>query len=234
MALNQIYYLGKNNEFKIQTAPDGDAAYIVQIGTSAAYLDSSSTSFKGLEFRLSSSATSGDVRGMYLRFQLNGTGTTSGEALRVYTNVNDNIATAHGAHIGLSFYAEAGGSECSGLAAAVRGTLQIPDIASWAPTGTYCAGMFEIYSDGDDSDPAGMTELSVLRLCNSGDATGKGDVDDDAFLFSVQGFDDTKASGHLLQSDGDEPTWDNVTTYIKVKLGSETMYLLAVPAYASD
>jgi len=189
MALNEYHYFGKSNEVRVQTASDGNPEVILGIGTSASYVSGgTNTGFKGAELRLASSATSGDVRGMYLRFQLAADGTTSGEALRVYTNVNANVATAHGAHVSLNFVATAGGSECSGLAAAVRGTLQIPDIASWAPTGTYCAGMFEIYSDGDASDPDGMTELAVLRLCNSGDATGAANIDDDAYILSVQGF----------------------------------------------
>jgi hypothetical protein len=48
--------------------------------------------------------------------------------------------------------------------------------------------MFEIYSDGSNSDPAGMTVLSCITLSNSGDGTGGDDVDTDAVLIDVAGF----------------------------------------------
>ena len=89
--------------------------------------------------------------------------------------------------------------------------------------------MFELYSDGDASDPAGLTELSVLRLCNSGDATGKADVDTDAYLFSVQGFtaaaDTTKvvSSVSLAELPGS-------TVGLRVKVGSTAYYIPCVAA----
>lgn len=168
---------------------------IIKCGTSSAYITEDTADYKFLSFYLDNGASSGDNRGMYLRLALTGGG--GGEAARIYTNVDANAGTAHGAHISIDFAATAGGSECSGLAAAVRGTMHIPNIASWAPTGTYRCGMFEIYSDGTNSDPAGMTQLSVLSLCNSGDGTGKADVDTDAAILDLQGWtsagDTTKA-----------------------------------------
>ena len=162
------------------------SAVIAGVGTSASPCTIATADAKFMEFRCSTTATSGDNRLLYMEYTLAGTG--GGECLRVNTRVHANVATAHGAHFGLEFLNTAGTSECSGLGVACRGTLMIPNIASWAPTGTYAAGMFEIYSEGTNSDPAGMTELSVLRLCNSGHATGAADVDDDAFLLSIQGF----------------------------------------------
>lgn len=207
-------------------------AVLLGVGTSADPSTTATADKKFIELRCSTTATSGDNRLAYMEYSLSGTG--GGECLRANTRVLANVATAHGAHIGLEFLATAGASECSGLGVAVRGTLMIPNVASWAPTGTYAAGMFEIFSVGSNSDPAGMTELSFLRICNSGDGTGKADVDTDAYFLSLQGFDDSKSGGNVIQVDGDEPTWDNVTTYIKVKLNSEVMYLLAVPTYAVD
>lgn len=180
---------------------------------------------KLLELRVSSEAASGDNRIAYLRYTLDGAG--GGEALRALTVVNENVGTAHGAHFGLAFDATAGGSECSGLGAAMRGTLQIPDVASWAPSGTLCAGMFEVYSDGSASDPAGLTELSVLRLCNSGDATGAADVDTDANILSVQGF--TAASGVTKAvSSTSLAELPSGTVGLRVKIGTGTYYIPAV------
>lgn len=188
-----------------------------------------STNF--IDFRMANSATSGDNRGAYLRLALTGEGTGGGETLRALTNVGANLGTAHGAHISLSFAAEAGGSETSGLGAAVRGTTHIPNVASWAPTGTVYAGMLELYSDGSSSDPAGLTELAVLCLSNSGDATGKADVDTDAFVLSIQGF--TAATGVTNAISNTSPSELDMTSSalgIRVKIGAGTYYIPAIPA----
>ena len=198
---------------------------LMGVGTSASPSTTATADAKFIELRCSSSATSGDNRLHYSEYTLTGGG--GGECLRVNTRVHSNLGTAHGAHIGLEFLGTAGTSECSGLGAAVRGTLMIPNIASWLPTGTYAAGMFEIYSVGTASDPAGMTELSVLRLCNSGDATGAADVDTDAFLISVQGF--------TVGNETANKTWINTITAatinagcteaLKTKVGANTRYI---------
>lgn len=179
--------------------------------------------------RVTTSATSGTVEGTYTRLAFEADGTATGEALRAFTNVNANIATAHGAHISLSFEAAAGGSETSGLGVAVRGTTHIPDVASWAPTGTLYAGMFELFNDGAASDPAGLTELAVLCLSNSGNATGAADVDTDAFLLSIQGF--TAATGVTnAVSSTSLSELPSGTVGLRVKVGSGTYYIPAVAA----
>jgi len=170
----------------------------IQCGTSSSFVTTSTADKKFLQYYIENTAATGDNRAMYLRLKLSGGG--GGEALRVFTNVEANSGTAHGAHISLNFVATAGGSECSGLGVAIRGTLHIPDVASWAPTGTYSAGMFEIYSDGTASDPAGMTRLSVLQLSNSGNATGKADVDTDGYIFDLQGWTAAADAAHAVSS----------------------------------
>ncbi len=149
--------------------------------------------------------------------------------MRGSTVVKSNVGTAHGAHFGIEFLATAGASECSGLGVGLRGTFMIPNVASWAPTGTYAAGMFEIFSEGSDSDPAGMTELSVLRLENSGNATGKADVDTDAFLFSIQGFTAAADTTKLLSSKSLAELPAN-SIALRIKVGATTYYMLAVLA----
>lgn len=177
--------------------------------------------------------TSGDARILYCRLSLHGS--VGGEALRVFTNVNANLDTARGAHISLNFVATAGGSECSGLGVAAAFTLHIPNVASWAPTGTYGPVSSEIYSDGTNSDPAGMTTLAFYHAFLSGNTTGDNDVDSDAVLLNIEGpFTATKGGSNMLAETGDEPTWDNVTMYIKIKVKGTIMYLLAVPTIASD
>ena len=206
---------------------DGDSTngLIMGRGNSTTKYGTDVANSRFFDFNLENSATSGANRGMYLRIAFTGAGTGSGESLRAFTNVDANIGTAHGAHISLDFAATAGGSECSGLGVANRCTLHIPNIASWAPTGTYAAVQSEIYSDGSASDPAGMTELSFFRVVNGGHASGKADVDDDAFFFSVQGF--TDATGNLVRVA--VPT--TLAASLKCKVGSTTYYL---PLYTAQ
>ena len=189
-------------------------------GTAVAPLTTSTADAKFVEFRTETTAASGDNRLMYLRYALEGAG--GGEAMRASTVVNENVGTAHGAHFGIEFEAGADASECSGLGVGLRGTLMIPNVASWAPTGTYAAGMFEIYSVGSESDPAGMTELSVLRLLNANDATGREDVDTDAFLLSIQGF--SSGATNMLY-DANENAIAQPNGSIKIKIGNDTRYL---------
>lgn len=209
--------------WKSQAGADSASGLLFGVGTNADPATTATADGKFMEFRCSTTAASGDNRLIYLRYYLEGAG--GGECFRASTVVNENVGTAHGAHFGIEFEASAGGSECSGLGVGLRGTFMIPDIASWAPTGTYAAGMFEIYSEGTASDPAGMTELSVLRLVNAGDATGMADVDTDAFLFSIQGF--TSGTGKVVEIGTSMGT---VTGTVKIKIGADTRYL---PFYSS-
>lgn len=210
----------KNGVVNWRTAGGAKAANAVLfgIGTDADPSTTSVADKKFIEMRCSTSATSGDNRLCYYRYLMEGAG--GGECMRASTVVNANLGTAHGAHFGIEFEATAGGSECSGLGVGLRGTLMIPNVASWAPTGTYAAGMFEIYSEGTSSDPAGMTELSILRLVNSGDSTGAADIDTDAFLLSVQGF--TAGTGKMLE---EGTSHGSVSATLKIKVGANTKYL---------
>lgn len=214
---------------------DSSNAVLLGGGTSSDPSVSSSANARFLDFNCSTTyAGSSDSRAAYLRIHFDGEDSNAGgEALRAYSIVNENIGTAHGAHVSLAFKAEAGGSECSGSGRAIRATLQIPDVASWAPTGTYSAAQFEIYSDGTASDPAGMTALSVLELSNSGDATGAADVDTDAAILSLQGWtaaaDTTKAISSV--SLAELPAG---TVGIRVRIGSTLYYIPAVAATAWD
>lgn len=198
-------------------------ALVMGLGNSTTRAITTTADSKFISFYLENAATSGDNRAMYLRMYHSGAG-GGGEALRAFTTVNANCATAHGAHVSLNFLDTAGGSECSGLGVAGRFTLHIPNVASWAPTGTYAAIQAEIYNDGSASDPAGMTELSCIRVVNGGNTTGAADVDDDAFFFSVQGF--TAASGNMFYADAP----GTLAASLRCKVGSTTYYL---PLYSA-
>jgi hypothetical protein len=232
---NLLYKLQRVSELElrggdVRTWRNGEAftAKLLGGGTDASPLTSGTANLKFVEFRCSCSASSGDNRLMYLRYQLTGGG--GGECMRASTVVKSNVGTAHGAHFGLEFLATAGGSECSGLGVGLRGTLMIPNVASWAPAGTYAAGMFEIFSEGTVSDPAGMTELACLRLVNSGDGTGKVDVDTDAFIFSLQGWTTAADATKNIRTDSLAELASGNVVGIRCKIGSGTYWIPAVPS----
>ncbi len=193
---------------------------MVLAGKSSARVITSSA-LKFLQYYLESTATSGDIRGMYMRLYLSGAG-AGGEAARLFTTINDvACGTAHGAHISLGF---ASSGELSGLGVAGRNTLHIPDDAGWTG-GTLAALQAEIYSDGTASDPDGVTELSFIRVINDGHSNGKADVDTDAFLLSLQGM--AAGTGKIVEIGTSMGT---VTGTLKIKIAGDTRYL---PFYSS-
>jgi len=143
-----------------------DNAVCMGAGTSAAPLESASTSKNFMEFRLKHTGASGDIRGMYLREYL--AGGAGGEALRAFTTIQAAAGTAHGAHISLNF----GDSPAtlSGLGVAMRGTLHIPDRA--ITLGTCAAVQAEVYLDGTSAVPTGTVSL-IRGVIDGGDATAR-------------------------------------------------------------
>lgn len=141
---------------------------------------------------LDDGSASGDNRMMYLKYIFTGAG-GGGDGFRMYT-VIDGVAkgTVHSAHISL---APSGIGTVTGQGAAMRNTLHVPNVAMGAG-GTYSPNICEIWSDGDDSDPAAVTLLAFMRFVNGGNANGVADVDDKAYLFTVEG--GAIASGNVI------------------------------------
>ena len=204
------------------------SAKVLEIGDSAYPIDMTAGG-TAVNIRIKHSAGATDTRALYVRAaaEVSPGANNSIEALRAFTNVNENISNANGAHISLSFDDTAGGSECSGEGYAVKATTHIPNVASWNPTGTLAAMKAEIYSDGAASDPDNLTELSFIRIENAGNATGKADVDTDAFLFSIQGFTSAADVTKVLSSVSlaELPA---STVGLRVKIGAGTYYIPAV------
>lgn len=193
-------------------------ALLLGMGSSSAKETTATAGKNFIEFRLESTATSGDSRGIYNRLYLKGAG-VSGESLRVFTSIDDvAAATAHGAHISLNFQST---GEVTGLGVAMRATLHVPDDATWAP-GTIAAIQAEIWSDGAASDPDGATEISLIRVVNGGNASGIADVDDDADLLALSGF--TIGAGNMVQADVDETKFSHK---IRINVGGTEMFLMA-------
>ena len=205
---------------------DGDQlaspdAIVLNIGTTASPIDST-VSGNIVNIRASFTNTSGDARNIYNRMYLEGT--AGGDAMRVFTTVNNNLDNARGAHISLNFEATAGGSECTGTGTPLTTTLHIPNVAAWAPTGTLYGAQIQIYSDGTNSDPAGLTTLACLSIENAGHATGMADVDTDAFLLNLGGW--TAGSGKLFDTGHTGTTVvGNMTASLKIKVGATTYYI---------
>jgi len=192
------------------------AALALGIGAAATRATTATADKNFCELRTESTATSGDSRGIYNRLYLGGAG-VSGESLRSFTTVDDvAAATAHGAHISLNFNAT---GSVTGQGIAGRNTLHIPDDASWAP-GTIAALQAEIWSDGDNSDTDGATEVSFLRFVNGGNANGIADVDDDAALMVLSGF--TIGAGNVVAAQSAAV----VSHTIRINIGGTLYYLM--------
>lgn len=194
------------------------AALVFGAGTSASPATTATADKNFLDFRTQSTATSGDARGIYNRLYLAGAG-VSGESLRSFTTVNNvAAATAHGAHISLSFGAT---GTITGQGIATRSTLHLKDEAL-ASNVTMAALQAEIYSDGANSDPGGSTKLSYLRCVNDGHANGIADVDDDANLIEIIGH--TIGAGNMVVAEVDETKFSHK---IRINIGGTTYYLMA-------
>ena len=213
----------QTNNIVITTSPTGTAGSILKAGTSSAKISTATANTNFIQIYAENTAATGDNRGIYNRLYFTADlGTGGGESLRSYTDLTGaTVGTAHGAHISLGMGEETTGGAVTGLGVGVRATLGLPDIAM-AAGGTYAAMMPEIYSFGDASDAGAVTELSFIRVVNGGDATGMGTVDDDAFLFSLQGL--TAGDGHLFDSTVNltNPQIDHT---LKIKIGSSTYYI---------
>lgn len=196
-------------------------ALVMGLGTSTARAQANAAGRNFLSFYFENYATSGDNRGMYLRQYLSGAG-TSGEAARIFNTVNDvAAATAHGAHISLSFGTS---GSVTGQGIAMRGTLHMPSTALSASNVTYSAVQAEIYSDASTSDPAGNL-LSYFRAVNGGDATGGADVDDDAALFDISGV--TIATGNMVAESATEA---NYSHSVRVRINGTNYYMMLASA----
>lgn len=165
---------------------------IIRAGTSSSPVTEDTADMRFVSLYFDDGATSGDARGIYNRLYITGAG-GGGESLRSFTTVNNVAgATAHGAHISLSFGSS---GKLTGQGIAGRFTLHMPSTALNASNVTYAAIQAEIYSDGASSDPSGNL-LSAIRVINDGNATGMADVDDDCALLDLVGW--TAGSGNLL------------------------------------
>lgn len=214
-----------NGFLKLNAADGADSAngLLMGVGTSGDPATTSTAGKSFMEFRTQSTATSGDSRGFYLRHELGGAG-VSGEAIRAFSKLTAATSTSRGAHISLDI---ASGGSVTGAGYGVDGQILVPD-AAVGSGGTYAVLNAEIYSAGSSSDMGAVTELSYMRINNGGDATGAGTIDDDAFLFVLNGF--TSGAAHLWYDN--QKAAPAVEEFVKVKTPSGTRYLALYNANA--
>lgn len=189
------------------------AALLHGLGTSTTPVQTTSGSVNFLGYWVQSNATSGDVRGLYMRLFLTGTGGT-GEAARIFTTMQNAAgSTARGAHISLDFAAT---GTVTGLGVALECTLHIPNQGT--QSGTLAPIKLAINSDGSNSDPSGSA-ISYIRVDNQGSALD--DVDDDVYLFDIQGH--TIGDGNLVEVAQAEASYEH---NIRIRVGATVMYLM--------
>ena len=198
------------------TSAGADSGAVLHgLGTSSGRVTTGTAGKKFMSYYTESSATSDDSRGFYMRHYISGVG-GGGEAIRSYATVlNVAASTARGAHISLDFGAT---GTVTGLGVALECTLHIANQAT--QNGTLAAIKLAINSDGSTSDPSGAA-LSYLRIDNQGDATGGIDVDDDVYLFDIQGH--TIGANNLVEVAADESGYAHG---IRIRVGSTEMYLM--------
>ncbi len=200
-----------NDKLKLAAAAGADSAsgLLFGVGTSADPALSNVADANFIEIRAKTTATSGDNRLAYFRYDIGGAG-ANGDCLRAFTDLTAAAATARGTQISL----QAGATGyITGLGISVDAQLYIKNEVVHAG-GTYAAVNAEIYSEGSTSSVAGVTELAFLRIANSGNETGAGTVDAKAFLFDLSGF--TSGAANLwYDHQGAAPT--NIEEWVKVK-----------------
>lgn len=116
------------------------------------------------------------------------------------------------------------------MGVASRNTLHLADQAYTGLGGTYSATQPEIWADGATTDPAGITELSLIRCVLGGngagaDTGGVADIDDDAYLLVLDG--GTTGSGNIVESSATEA---NYAYSLRCKINGTVMYLMAASA----
>ena len=104
---------------------------------------------------------------------------------------------------------------------ATRSTLHIANQAHTYLPGTLAAIQPEIWSDGSNSDPVGLTELSLIRCSIGGHADGIADVDDDAFLLVLDG--GGIGSGNIVEASNTETNYSHTA---RCKLNGTIVFMM--------
>jgi hypothetical protein len=182
-------------------------------GTTANPNNSSTADAKFIEFICKSTASSGDNRLMYLRYDIDGAG--GGECIRAFTELGASCGTARGAHISLEVNSA---DYPTGLGVGVDAQLMLESGATGG--GTLAALQAEVY--GASGATVGSSSASFLRFSNNGaSSTETDDIDDNADLMALNGF--TVGAGNILQADTDETKFSHKA---RIDIGGTKYYIM--------
>lgn len=160
--------------------------------------------------------------GFYTRSYIS-TASVDADAARIYATVNDVTATTvRGLHCSLSF-GDTG--TVTGMGAAAEFTVHVHNEGDM--TGHIYGVKSAIHSDAADSDTAGAV-FAFYAAVNQGagtGATGTNAVDDDAYLFHLDGF--AIADDHMIDAAATAYDGSDFTHGIKIRIGSTDYWLLA-------
>ncbi|MBT3267197.1 hypothetical protein HN371_08605 [Candidatus Poribacteria bacterium] len=176
-------------KFRASGGADAAAALLGGVGTTGSPATTAVAGQNMLEFRVQTTATSGDFRGLYIRADFDGDG-VAGEGIRSNCVSDQDVAgTVNGIHA--SFEVKAGG-DITGAAHGGRFGFIVPDDSS-ITQGTVAGAMSEIYLTGTSST-LNATQHSLHRFTAAGAnaATRNAEV---LNLFSVEGV--TTTSGGM-------------------------------------
>jgi hypothetical protein len=149
---------------RLGSAAASASGLLMGVGTSAAPAASSTADAKFVEIRAKNTATSGDNRLGYFRFDIGGAG-GSGECLRAFTDLTAAAASAHGAHFSLQCDAT---GYVTGQGVGCRNQLYVQGIVP--ANGTYYGAQAEMYFD-ENATIAAATKHAVLSVQAAGNAT---------------------------------------------------------------
>lgn len=159
---------GKIGLLRLGSAAASASGLLMGVGTSAAPAATATAGANLVEIRGKTTATSGDNRLGYFRYDVGGAG-ASGECLRAFTDLTAAAGTARGAHVSL----QAGATGyVTGLGVGVDAQLYVKNEAV-AAGGTYYAGQSDVYFAGSTGSLAGVTKHAIHHFQTSGDATGQ-------------------------------------------------------------
>lgn len=171
---------------KIELFLSGGAAsasgLLMGTGTSGSPATTSTADAKFIEVRASTTATSGDNRLMYLRYDQAGAA-GGGECIRALGKITAALGTARGAHISADL--SAAGS-VTGLCVGCDAQLMIAD--ALPAGGTYYAGQSQIWAPASSSVAAVTAHAIHSFTVDGGDATAQATVKN---CFAINGAEGT-------------------------------------------
>lgn len=158
----------------------------VKLGVSSTYPAMTSVaSYKFFSHYAKTTATSGDNRLMYMRYEMSGAG-ASGECFRASTQLSAALATARGSQISLNVSAT---GYVTGLGVGMDAQLYVQGIVP--ANGTYFAAQAEMYFD-ESATIAAATTHAILSIKAAGNATAV------ATCLNAIAFSGTEGTGKMI------------------------------------